>query len=315
MPWCPNCKTEYREGVKKCADCGSVLVAELKAEDDTSRLCLIRDEQVTEKLLSYLEYSGIKATSEFSDDDQAYIVKVGNKDIKKAKVEYGAFLTVEASAAKEAAAKAEDDSLKVELVGEDEETGELRKVIRIDSLEDLKKLQENGIDEQVVRQKAEEMAAAAYKPAGVYQSQSDKANELSSTGFTFLIIGIAMLIFTLLNFFKVITLFEGRYPTLCVLTAISIAACLVGIGSFKRSKSASSQIEAEEKLTSDINDWMEKHINIMTEGELSGEDGTGEEELYLKRTAVMKSALKGIFGNIDDDYADSLIDDFYNKHF
>lgn len=28
MPWCPNCKTEYREGFTVCADCGSELVDE-----------------------------------------------------------------------------------------------------------------------------------------------------------------------------------------------------------------------------------------------------------------------------------------------
>lgn len=28
MPWCPKCKTEYREGFTVCADCGSELVAE-----------------------------------------------------------------------------------------------------------------------------------------------------------------------------------------------------------------------------------------------------------------------------------------------
>ena len=29
MPYCPNCKTEYRDGFKKCADCDIELVAEL----------------------------------------------------------------------------------------------------------------------------------------------------------------------------------------------------------------------------------------------------------------------------------------------
>ncbi len=33
MPWCPKCKTEYREGFKVCADCGSELVAEQPPED------------------------------------------------------------------------------------------------------------------------------------------------------------------------------------------------------------------------------------------------------------------------------------------
>lgn len=33
MPWCPKCKTEYRDGFKVCADCGSKLVDELSTEE------------------------------------------------------------------------------------------------------------------------------------------------------------------------------------------------------------------------------------------------------------------------------------------
>lgn len=32
MPWCPNCKTEYKEGILICADCSSKLVHEQPAE-------------------------------------------------------------------------------------------------------------------------------------------------------------------------------------------------------------------------------------------------------------------------------------------
>ncbi|MCR5520594.1 MAG: hypothetical protein K6F44_01630 [Lachnospiraceae bacterium] len=34
MAWCPKCKTEYQEGIEKCADCGSDLVDELPEEDE-----------------------------------------------------------------------------------------------------------------------------------------------------------------------------------------------------------------------------------------------------------------------------------------
>ena len=34
MPWCPNCKTEYRDGFTTCADCGAQLVDNLADEPE-----------------------------------------------------------------------------------------------------------------------------------------------------------------------------------------------------------------------------------------------------------------------------------------
>ena len=34
MAWCPNCKNEYVEGIKVCADCGATLVESLDAVSD-----------------------------------------------------------------------------------------------------------------------------------------------------------------------------------------------------------------------------------------------------------------------------------------
>ena len=35
MAWCPNCKCEYIEGIKVCADCGCELVDTLESENET----------------------------------------------------------------------------------------------------------------------------------------------------------------------------------------------------------------------------------------------------------------------------------------
>ncbi len=38
MPWCPNCRVEYREGFKVCNDCEAELVDELEPEKDESEI-------------------------------------------------------------------------------------------------------------------------------------------------------------------------------------------------------------------------------------------------------------------------------------
>lgn len=45
MPWCPKCKTEYREGFTVCADCGSELVSELPVEKQNTSFWGVEPEE------------------------------------------------------------------------------------------------------------------------------------------------------------------------------------------------------------------------------------------------------------------------------
>ena len=38
MPWCPNCRLEYVEGIKICPDCKTALVDSLKDAEEISHL-------------------------------------------------------------------------------------------------------------------------------------------------------------------------------------------------------------------------------------------------------------------------------------
>lgn len=43
MPYCPECRYEYREGVKRCPDCDMALVAELPKQSPSADPDLYRD--------------------------------------------------------------------------------------------------------------------------------------------------------------------------------------------------------------------------------------------------------------------------------
>jgi hypothetical protein len=59
MPWCPKCKSEYREGFETCTDCGANLVDRLKpeassGEDKEVYLATVSDEMEAKIIESLL---------------------------------------------------------------------------------------------------------------------------------------------------------------------------------------------------------------------------------------------------------------------
>ncbi len=83
MPWCPECKNEYREGIKVCADCG----CELIAEDMKGAVPIMfgkKDEM--ELMRDYLIYSKLQSPKVLqAHEEEIYELYISKKEEEEAK--------------------------------------------------------------------------------------------------------------------------------------------------------------------------------------------------------------------------------------
>ena len=157
------------------------------------------------------------------------------------------------------------------------------------------------------------MAEKVYKPAEVYVKKADVSKEMFSTAITFLVFAALLLVFLVLNAMDIITMFNNA-PSMALIGAMSIGCCLVGINAIKRSRNAEIASVEEEKLTASLENWLDENITDELFDELKGED-LSEEILYLRRTEIIKKRLNADYPDLDENYADELIEEFYNKRF
>lgn len=288
MPWCPNCRTEYEEGVEVCADCGAALVDELPEEKTLAAVAYIQEEELAHKLVDYLEYSKIEAEIEYSDEQQAFAVLVDEKQLEEAKTAFRAFYTIETRNSMADAIKFDAEVL--ESIPEEEMSDEEKEAVA-----------KAVLAEQV------------YKPAEVYVTKEDEGKDMFSTAITFLGFAAALLIFLVLNVLDIITWFNN-VPSLIMLAAMAIGCCLVGINAIKRSRRAEIASVEEKKLTESLNGWLDENISDADFAVLEGEE-VSEEVLYLKRTDIIRAKFLASFSELDENYADALIEDFYDRYF
>ena len=83
MPWCPNCKNEYRQGIFTCADCGCTLVEEEPIDNQVS--LIFGEEEQMSSLKEFLEFNKIQGVvMRFDQQEKVYELLVQEKDKKTA---------------------------------------------------------------------------------------------------------------------------------------------------------------------------------------------------------------------------------------
>ena len=60
MPYCPNCRYEYKESIKKCPDCGASLVDKLKEEESPQNINYVPLRSLPSRLYAEMVQEALK---------------------------------------------------------------------------------------------------------------------------------------------------------------------------------------------------------------------------------------------------------------
>lgn len=276
MPWCPKCKSEYREGYTVCADCGSKLVEE-EQNDDLVSLTFGEAEQM-EALADFLRYSGIRGLERREDDDDGQVeLLVDREELEKAAAAVRVFLVQE----NQRLAEESDEQEGVANVSDEAE-------------------------------QFREAAAArrAFRGSSLYQDSSQKADDNRSSGWMLLIIGILGLVLTVLGIMEVLPLRLGNpYLFYGVMIAIFLLFSVAGAMSIKSASFFAKKAESENSLRSTLLDWCKENLRADDINSQACSLDMPEEVRYFNRTAFIKERLNHQFVNLDQDFLDKFVDD------
>lgn len=288
MAWCPKCKTEYREGIAVCADCGSTLLETLENECNQC-IALFDKEEEANKFLEFLTYSNITNGSIYYDEGQdGYAVLVDEDSLEEVKKLYRAYDITEAKQKAE-----EKNDLK-------------------DALEEAFR-ETTSLEEKEARDVEIPLTKVMPKSSVTYVKKEERYNDFRSTFYIFLVFGIAGIIFTIMNMVGVIDLFSSWLQYL-ILGAVSVAFIFVALFSFKKSKTIFDEIDEEKEITTTIKEWLTENITEETLAQFDN-DTDAKEVIFLKKIEYIKHLLYERYTFDNEAYVDELIEEFYNENF
>lgn len=303
MPWCPNCKCEYRKGITLCADCNVELVDSLENAPDLSLLLLTAEaegEETAIRFEKFLKYSNLPARLEKNVNGQ-FEVYTNPANFAEAKRCFQAFYAGESE---RAAMEAEERVLRNYNM----------------ELEDDEETDTDGTGIGVILKKG--VAAERPKP---FKSAVDRYEDYHSSAYAFSTVGALGIAFAVLNLIHVIPLFD-TFPSV-VLIAMFAVFFGFGVFSFTKLTELSAAAEKEKRQVADVKEWLKTHVNPETIGNYRSAARSGSTDYfgaeaekdagitYLRELELIQIDLLKAYPDFDAAYAEQLVDEYYNDTF
>ncbi len=153
--------------------------------------------------------------------------------------------------------------------------------------------------------------------SSVYVKKADRYEDVGSSAVVFLGFGAIGFLVVLLNILHILNLpFFDIINNVSKFSLLLIFAVffIIGVFSWKKAKQLKSQIGEEENITEKINQWMEKKFTREFL-EQHTDDSLSNEINFLNQIGEMKQLLILAFPDVESDYLDMLIEEYYNSHF
>ena len=292
MAWCPQCKNEYRDGVKTCVDCGCDLVEEEQYDDLVP--VTFGDEEKLLSLKKYLEYNKLKGvTVKYDEEEGLHELYVRKNDKSSALSMARVFL-------------------QQEYLREQEQLRELGIGQEAENPNHVAGLPFGGnppVD-------SSEQKKTTTGNIGVYSSSTERAAENRSSAWMLLGVGTVGLVAMILGIIGVLPLKLGNpYMFYGVMSAFFLLFIVMGIVSMKNAKIFAKKAESENTLRDTMTQWYQENLTAEAiDGEIVAEEGMDAEEvpveiLYFKRVQNIKDKLNHQFMNLDQMFLEHYIDE------
>lgn len=159
-------------------------------------------------------------------------------------------------------------------------------------------------------------AKPAYQRA--YVSKAERLKDMKSTGYTFITIGIAGIIYLILETLDIVNILnrQGASEILfnTVMGALFVIFTFVGIHAFLSVSKLKNEAEAEDSLTKQASEYLASSVSA-EDIDRDFDTSQPEEVLYFARIEKLSSILKAKYPTIDEGLCDTLVEDTYNKLF